>query len=405
MPNGLERKCYNISMERSFRPIHTGSDADIAFAVVVLASYFSTFSQMQRTSSADLLLMIGLGVAYIAIGIYGYSFTARAGKLPLFLVYFAGQIVLGGLIIYLGKGVGFNAMVLLPLAGHSVVLLPQTWRLIVNLAIILVYVSALQVTSNWSLVSSSLPVFLAGQIFIVVFTQMAVNEEKARSEVEKLVNDLADANQSLRAYALQAEELAITKERNRLAREIHDGLGHYLTTIFMQVQAARAVMKIDPQKSQDSLATAQNLTQEALVDVRQSVSALRDSDSERLPLPEEIGNLLRGCESAGISTELKVLGSPRVLTPQAQLTYYRAVQEGINNTVKHARATLLAVVLDYSQSERVKLILQDNGVGAHEMDGGFGLIGIRERVTLLYGEFNILTAPGQGFRLEVSLPG
>jgi signal transduction histidine kinase len=392
-------------MERSFRPIHTGSDADIAFAVVVLASYFSTFSLMERTSSADLLLMIGLGVAYIAIGIYGYSFVVRAGKLPLFLVYFAGQILLGGMIIYLGKGVGFNAMVLLPLAGHSVVLLPQTWRLIVNLAIILVYVSALQITSNWSLVSASMPVFLAGQIFIVVFTQMAVNEEKARSEVEKLVKDLADANQSLRAYALQDEELAITKERNRLAREIHDGLGHYLTTIFMQVQAARAVMQIDPHKSQDALATAQNLAQEALVDVRESVSALRDSDSERLPLPEEIGNLLRGCANAGISTELKLLGTARSLTPQAQLTFYRAVQEGINNTVKHARATQLTVALDYSQPDRVKLVLQDDGVGANRMDGGFGLIGIRERVTLLYGAFHITTAPGEGFRLEVSLPG
>ena len=392
-------------MNRTFRPIHTGSDADIAFAVLVLASYFSTFSSRQSATSAELLLLIGLGVAYIAVGIYGYAFVTRSGKFALHLAYFATQILLGGLIVYLGQGVGFNAMVLLPLAGHSVVLLPQTWRLIVNLIIVFVYIGALDLTSDLNLVWSGMPVFLAGQIFIVVFTQMAVNEERARSEVEKLALDLAEANQSLRAYALQAEELAITKERNRLAREIHDGLGHYLTTVFMQIQAARAVMKIDPLKAMEALTKAQNLSQEALVDVRESVAALRDSPGSQLPLPEEVDRLLQVCEGAGLATELKVLGAERPLSPQAQQTVFRAVQEGINNACKHAQAGRLWVTLDYSQGERVKLVMQDDGMGAKQMQGGFGLLGMRERVNLLNGDFAVITAPGEGFRLEVTIPG
>ncbi len=78
---------------------------------------------------------------------------------------------------------------------------------------------------------------------------MAVNEERARAEIEKLYKELEGANNRLRDYVLKIEELAITKERNRLAREIHDGLGHYLTTVHMQIQAARAVMKLDSSKS------------------------------------------------------------------------------------------------------------------------------------------------------------
>lgn len=394
-------------MERSFRPFQTGSDADVAFAVVVLASYFTTFSAIQNATNFNLLLMIGLGITYIAVGIYGYAFVARSGKLALHLIYFAVQFVLGGTIVFLGNGVGFTAMVLLPLAGHSVMLLPQSLRLAVNIGIVVTYALALNplAGNNWGMVWAGLPMFLAGQIFIVAFTQMAVSEEKARAEVEQLVKELEEANQRLRDYAMQVEALAITKERNRLAREIHDGLGHYLTTIYMQIQAARAVMKGDQHKAQEALGTAQGLTQEALVDVRRSVAALRDMPNDSFALQEEIEKMLRGAESTGITSEVKVMGSPRTLTPQTLLTIYRAVQEGINNTCKHAHASRLSVIIDYSQSRQVKLTLQDDGVGAKKLDGGFGLLGMRERVQMLKGEMTVSTAPNTGFRLEISVPG
>jgi signal transduction histidine kinase len=363
---------------------------------------------LQSATSFELLLMIGLGIGYITIGIYGYAFAARSGKLGFHLTYFTVQLFLGGMIVFLGKGVGFNAMVLLPLAGHSVMLVPNRWRLVINTVIVVVYAMALNplAMNNWGLVWAGLPMFLAGQIFIVAFTQMAVSEEKARAEVEELVRELEEANQSLRAFTLQVEELAIAKERNRMAREIHDGLGHYLTTIHMQIQAARAVMKKDPTKSQEALETAQNLTQEALVDVRRSVAALRDVPGDSISLQEEIVKMLKGTENTGITTDVKVVGTPRALAPQTVLTLYRAVQEGINNTCKHAQASRLWVSLDYTNDSRVKLILQDDGIGAEGLDGGgFGLLGMRERVTLLKGDLSIMTEPQNGFRLEVSLPG
>jgi signal transduction histidine kinase len=393
-------------MDRTFRPVHTGSDADIAFAVVVLASYFTTFSIIKSATTLQLLIMIGLGVAYIAVGIYGYAFVVKSGKIGLHLVYFAIQLMLGGMIVSLGKGNGYSAMVLLPLAGHSVVLLPRNFRLVVNITIVLTYAVTMDLlAANWSMVWSGLPLFLAGQIFIIVFTQMAVSEERARSQVEKLYRELEAANDRLREYALKVEELAITKERNRLAREIHDGLGHYLTTVFMQIQAARVVMKVDPQKGMDALATAQNLTQEALIDVRRSVAALRDAPGDSLSLQEEIEKLLKGCEGAGLTTELKIIGSPRTLSPQAIQTLYRSVQEGINNTCKHAHANRLSILLDYSQKESIRLILHDDGIGAEQLDGGFGLLGMRERVHMLKGDLSIQTTPGNGFLLEVKIPG
>jgi len=393
-------------MDRPFRPIRTSGDADLAFAVVVLASYFTTFSMMKTIDTTQLLWMIGLGVAYIGVGIYGYAFAAHSGRVSYHLIYFVVQLILAGLIIYLSKGEGYNAMVLLPLAGHSVVLSPGSLRLQINIAVILTYAIAIYISTNdFGVVWAGLPIFLAGQIFIVVFTQMAVSEEKARSEVELLVNELEQANQRLREYAVKVEELAITKERNRMAREIHDGLGHYLTTIHMQIQAARAVMKTDPTRALDALGHAQNQAQEALLDVRRSVSALRDMPADSISLQDEIEKMLKSCEGTGMTTEMKILGAPRVLTAQTMLTVYRAVQEGINNAVKHAHAHQLAVTLDYTQGNRIRMVVQDDGQGTDQYDGGFGLLGIRERVQMLNGQVMVVTAPGSGFKLEVCVPG
>ena len=386
--------------------IKTGGGVDLAFAVVVLASYFATFSMMDTASFLQISLMIGLGTAYITIGIYGFKYCSRSNSLTIKLAYFVVQIFLGGLIIYLGKGTGLNALVLLPLAGHSVMLLPVDWMYAVNAAIVATYLFSMRMlSSDWGNTWSGLPIFLAGQVFIVVFTQITVDEEKARLEVERLANELTEANQRLREYSTQVEELAITKERNRLAREIHDGLGHYLTIVYMQIQAARAVLSTDPQHALETLDSAQNLTQEALLDVRRSVATLRSAPEDSLPLPERISAMLKSCDSLGIQSELKIIGGGRLLNHQTELTLYRAAQEGLNNACKYARATQIWITLDYSNSDRVHLIVQDDGIGAENIEGGFGLLGLQERVALLHGEFRTTSSIGQGFTLEIVVPG
>ncbi len=386
--------------------IKTGSVADLAFGVVVLASFFVTFSGLRETSLSQIVLIVGLGILYLMIGIYGYAYFARAQELWFQLFYFAVQIPLGGLIVYLARGAGLNAMLLLPLAGHSVMLLSRGWMYITNIAILLAYILAVEAFSNsWQAVWSGLPIFLAGQIFVVAFTQMAVSEERARLEVEKLVNELAKANQRLREYASQIEDLTITKERNRIAREIHDGLGHYLTTIYMQIQAAQAVLRDNPHKALVSLETAQQLVREALADVRQSVGMLRGTREKVAPIPERLSILVKNSTTDDFSISFEVKGVPRNLTPQAEHVIYRVVQEGLNNALKHAQASHVWVVLDYENSQEVKVTIKDNGVGSDQSETGFGLIGLRERVNFLNGMLRITSTEGSGFMIEVILPG
>ncbi len=385
--------------------IKTGSNADLAFAVVVLASYFATFSSVRQASLFDILLMIVLGTVYIVFGIYGYAYCVRS-DLPLIRIgYFLIQLPLGGLIVSLGKGAGYNALLLIPLAGHAVVLLSEYWVYLANAGILMIYIiSTGSYTSNWAEVWAELPTFLAGLIFIMVFTQSSVSEERARREVERLVGELQDVNQRLRQYALQVEELAISKERNRLAREIHDGLGHSLTTIHMEIQAARAVMDLYPERSRTMLEKAQSMTQAALADVRHSVSTLRDSPEENQPLPELVTQLLGTCDMAGITSEVKVLGVPRPLSAQAHLTMFRAAQECIHNVCKHSNANRVWIRLDYLDVTQFRMLVQDDGVGAETLEGGFGLMGMKERIHLLNGSLNIQTEKNQGFRLEICIP-
>ncbi len=386
------------------KKIKTSSGANLAFAVVVLSSYLSTFSSFKPESSLELVLLITLGIIYLSLGVYGFSYAAQSESVIVRLAYFGLQIPMGSLIIILSKGAGLNALVLLPLAGHCVVLLPGFWVYAANTIIALAYLISIHTfTRDWSLVFRDFPTFLAGVMFIMIFTQTAVGEETARREVDRLVEDLESANQHLREYTRQIEELTIARERNRLAREIHDGLGHYLTTIHMQIQAARAVLDKNPQKSLNALEKAQALTQEALADVRRSVSALHTSPEEILPLPQRIAKLLNNSDAEGFNASFECIGSPRVLSNPADLALYRAAQEGMNNACKHARASNFWVKLDYSEPDCTRLTIRDDGVGADGIQEGFGLIGLKERILLVNGTVDIQTEKGCGMTLEITV--
>ena len=386
--------------------VRTGGDADLAFAVVVLASYFATFSALQEASVSTIVLLILLGMAYLAIGIYGYAYSAQSKGNLIQLVYFVVQIPLGGLIVYLGKGAGFNAMVLLPLAGHAVMLLPKRTGYVAQLLIAIAYVGAVYLYSgSIQVVWQGLPIFVAGLIFIVIFTQMALNEESSRREVERLVNELTVANQRLREYSIEVEDLATIKERNRLAREIHDGLGHYLTTIHMQIQAANAINARDPKRATEMLQKAQALTQEALSDVRHSVSTLRAKPEPQGGLSAQIRSLFEGVKPFGVSPCLDVVGDERDLDLPSYWTLYRAAQEGISNTCKHSRAQHVWLALDYRDADWVKLEVKDDGIGVETISEGFGLMGLKERVTHLGGTVFLTAINGQGFAFEVKVPG
>lgn len=381
-----------------------------AFALTIAAGYVSVLlAGPGRFSPAALALLAGAGVVYVVAGVFVFAWISWQPTPLNLALYFGFQALWSSLIIYWGQAVGFLSIIIMPLASHAAMLLPRRWMIAACALVLACYALVIGLLSD-SLASSLTAAIsmVAGTLFVVVFTQVALNERRARDEVERLAVELSGANQKLREYAAQVEELATARERNRLAREIHDSLGHYLTVINVQLEAARAVSGSDPSRAADALSKAQSLAREGLADVRRSVAALRASPMESRPLPEAVSALAEECRAAGIRTDFSVNGEPRPLAPQAELTLYRAAQEGLTNIRKHAHASHAEVSLDYIDADCVRLTVKDNGVGSlaagHNADGGFGLIGVRERAQLLGGQVRIQTEMGQGFALEVELP-
>jgi signal transduction histidine kinase len=261
------------------------------------------------------------------------------------------------------------------------------------------------------------PAFLYAFTFPFFMRRQRVQRERA----EALVAELEAAQAQLQAHADQVEELAVTRERNRMAREIHDTLGHYLTILAVQLETALKLEEHHDPRLHEELVEARRAAAECLAEVRRSVSALRPTDLARLTLCEALARLVREFESVLPETEIILDAEDDIdrLAPEVRVTLYRCVQEALTNIRKHAHATKVLVRLRVAgevdsngdgtpDSGQVELTVLDNGPhpagGARETPSGFGLQGIRERIALVGGSVMAGPEPGAGWRVEVRLP-
>jgi signal transduction histidine kinase len=379
----------------------------LGFLLVTLAAYLSAIVTMgymlNRLTTTKASVLVVLALTYLVNGVYGYTWIRNKATSKLALVYFAIQISVATTLLFVAQSPAIM-IAMLPLAGQSVVILPRRLMFAVCVTMWLALVVPMFISRGPGAAAVLGMFFLTGIVFVVVITQLVVKEQHARAEVERLLAELKDANDKLREYANQVEEIATLTERNRLAREIHDSLGHYLTVVIVQIEAAAAVMETDRERSLDGLRKAQALAQKGLAEVRRSISALRSQQIAVNSLVDSLKTLFEECQVSGVSAEFQLMGTPRKLSPSAELTLYRAAQEGLTNVRKHSRAGAAKITLEYS-NDRVSLVIRDEGIGANQPQKGFGLVGIHERVQLLGGEVRIATAPDKGFTMEVGLPG
>lgn len=221
----------------------------------------------------------------------------------------------------------------------------------------------------------------------------------------KTQQQLVLAHEQLRQYALQIEDLAAVQERNRIAREIHDSVGHALTNLNIQLQTVAKLWQHDQNQARSFLDQAQRLGKLAMQEVRQSVHTLRADAQADLLLEDSIATLIEDfCQSTGIRITQSI-HLPAVLPAAVAKTLYRVAQEALTNICKYAQATQVKLQLQATPGW-VHLAIEDNGQGfqLEARSQGFGLRGMRERVAALDGTLHLETAPGAGCRIQVSLP-
>ena len=320
------------------------------------------------------------------------------------LLYLGIQGTLIFAVVLVGRGEAFLPLLYFILVPQAYLLLSFRSASIVTFFFILaVELDYLIIAGPRGALTGLLPYF-GGFVFFAAVSLMAARQREEKEQAEGLLAELEEAHHRLREYAQRVEELAVAEERNRLAREIHDSLGHHLTVASVQLEAARGLLTIDPTRAHAQMDKAQQSVKEALREVRRSVRGLRPGELEREPLAQSLRALIEEFEATtALPVELEVEGEEQRLSPAAEMTLYRAAQEALTNVQKHAHASRVELALRFAPYE-VTLTVADNGVGSGEAGEGFGLTGLRERAALLGGSLMAGNRAEGGFELRVSLP-
>jgi len=361
---------------------------------VVVAAYFTLIALTPRPPIApdvSWASLLPLSALYLALGIWGFDYARRRSSLSISLAYLLVEFALGMRINTLAWGGGLP-LILLPLAAQAVILLPRLLAVPMCLLVIAGISGNLSWVPEWPHWLRNIAQATAGVVFVVVYVGVAQREREARQRAEALSAEVA--------------QLAAASERNRMAREIHDTLGHYLTVVHVQLEAARAVIGSDAERGMLAVTRAQALAKDGLEAVRQSVRALRDDGSVD-GVAEQIASLADSVRDERFSVTFRLSGTPRPVSSAVALALHRTALEALTNVRKHADAAHVEIELMFCDETRVRLRVRDDGKGAADatMGRGFGLRGIRERAEQLNGSARYRTAPREGFTLDVELAG
>jgi signal transduction histidine kinase len=236
-------------------------------------------------------------------------------------------------------------------------------------------------------------------VWVVGFT---LGRKFAEADEAKERAARAEREREARAHA------AVADERARIARELHDVVGHSVSVMTVQASGVRRLLRPEQEREREALLIVERTGREALAEMRRMVGVLRRPEEAPALAPqpslEHVDRLVKQTCEAGLPVELRVEGKATPIPAGVDLTAYRLVQEGLTNALKHARATRAEVVVNYGDGQ-IEVMVLDDGSGVGNGDGGgHGLVGMRERVSVYGGELDAGPQPGGGFRLRARLP-
>jgi signal transduction histidine kinase len=235
--------------------------------------------------------------------------------------------------------------------------------------------------------------------------RLQVQLQNQNHQLQQTQTDLLQALKQERSLKRRIEVMAAVEERNRIAREIHDSLGHALTALNIQLQAVATLLPIDLEQATSFLTQAQQLSVTAMREVRQSVSVLREDEEIKQPLKDAIASLAEEFRQVSGITPTTHIHLTETVPLSVSKTLYRIVQEALTNVSKYAEADRVQIQL-VTTADRVCLLFKDNGKGFTSAlkTNGFGLKGMQERVAAVNGNFHLTTELGAGCQIKVEIP-
>ncbi|MEB3217926.1 MAG: sensor histidine kinase [Nostocales cyanobacterium 94392] len=367
----------------------------------VLSSWFSLASRLPRMPLINLFCLL-------IFGIIGLKLPSKNRQNK--IIYTGFEFILIILASMVGGILVVPLLYLVLIARNCLIFEGVTRSIVSSLAMIFALVTQLYRAKYINMfqplaINQQLGLVLLVSVLILaistVFMQMAVNAIVQEFESRQ---KLAVANAQLREYALRIEELATIQERNRIARDIHDSVGHALTVSNLHLEAALKLWKTDPEEATEFLMEAKQLGSNALKEVRQSIATLRFDPLVGLSLSEAIANLVEEFKrSSGILTILEI-NLQSTVKNEIKVAIYRIIQESLTNICKHALAT--EVTISIQTTTDIRLMIQDNGKGfkINQNTTGFGLQSMCDRALAVGGNLNIETTPNGGCKIIVTVP-
>ncbi|NLY85954.1 MAG: sensor histidine kinase [Tissierellia bacterium] len=232
---------------------------------------------------------------------------------------------------------------------------------------------------------------------VALFTFRALRKEKRK--VEKLNEELEKSYNLLKAQAERIEELTITKERNRVARELHDNLGHGLIALNMNLDVAEKTIDKDTEGAKKLIQKSIELVKDSMENLRKAVYALKEERHESFK--KSIEEIAENIKSTGtVKVLLDIDPESENLSPEYKEVFYSNIKEALTNSIKHGKADEVRIGL--SIGEYVKLIVKDNGIGCNSIVKGNGLLAIEARAKDYNGKVSFSSK--NGFEIEFLLP-
>lgn len=244
--------------------------------------------------------------------------------------------------------------------------------------------------------------YLLNFTFVFGFTFVAKLQILQREKLEKTKRELERAYEKLQESYDTKEQLLIERERNKIAGEIHDTVGHTLTTVIVELEASKRLMKKDMDRALEKLELAQEQVRKGLNDIRKSVRTLKDG-GEDLEFVPAVVSLIKDTEKhSGVTIDYTIDDFSQ-LNKDIQMVLLRALQEGLTNGIRHGQSTQfnLSITGRYSS---IIFILSDNGFGAEDFNFGFGLSNMKHRVEQLNGSLTVGLQKNKGCTINIEIP-
>jgi signal transduction histidine kinase len=348
-------------------------------------------------------LLNAILIAYAVLMLFNMAIIKESESRAHIYLTIQTALIIGGMLLY--YELDFFAILFMPLVGQAVFILPRrkaiTWIVIFSIAIVIGQLTQFEFPNGLPFTF----LYLAGLFFVTSFSTTMLRVNKERIQSDQLLDELQQAHSQLQTYAGQADELATAKERNRLARELHDSVAQTLYGLTLQAEAAaRNLTAGQTDEAAEALREIRDSAQQTLQETRLLIFELRPPILEQEGLVPALRNRLESVESrSGLKTQI-MLEDVKQLPAKVEAGLYGISNEALNNILKHARATSIKVSLK-REAGKVVLEIQDNGVGfdINASSGGMGLSGMKERAEQFGGDLQIISgASGTTIKVEVT---